>query len=315
MKEKKGSSKETRILICDPVDEQGVQILKNAGYAVDVKPDITPEDLLNTVENYHGLIVRGRTKVTPKIIERGKRLKALARVGVGLDNIDLETASEKGVVVVNTPEASSNAVAELIIGLMIALSRGICRGHAALKEGRWIKKTLIGGELMGKTLGIIGLGRIGKLVADKALGLGMKILAYDVIDISAEYIEKGIREVDSIEKILIDSDFVTIHVPLLKETYHLVNEKTLSQMKSSAYLINASRGPVVDTKALAKALKKGWIAGAALDVFEAEPPTEKDLLEQDNIVLTPHIGAQSVEAQKEASIIAAEKLKQILCIR
>ncbi|MFQ5711329.1 MAG: hydroxyacid dehydrogenase [Candidatus Geothermarchaeales archaeon] len=298
--------------MCDPIDEKGIRILRDEGLIVDVKPRITPEELLREVERYQGLIVRGRTKVTKEVIDRGRTLRVIVRAGAGLDNIDVEYASERDIKVINTPEALSNAVAELTIGLMIALGRGICRGHEALKRGEWVKGKLIGRELKGKTIGIVGMGKIGRHVADKALGLGMKVSAYDVIPLSQEYKDKGVREVEHIDEVFADSDYITLHVPLMEETHHMVDEKLLRKMKSSAFLINASRGAVIDTEALIRALRGGWIAGAALDVFEVEPPIGSELLKFENVVATPHIGGQSVEAQREASITAAKKLIQAL---
>ena len=302
-----------RVLITDPVDPSGPELLRSAGVQVDYRPDISADELKAIVGQYDALMVRGRTKVTREVLEAGAgRLRAVCRVGVGLDNIDLGAAEELGITVLNTPEASTQAVAELTVGLMLALARSIPRADGALKGGRWIKKELMGWELAGKTLGIIGFGRIGQRVAEICSALRMRILAYRRTrppGIEAVLARTGAKLVP-LEELLRSSDIITIHVPLTPETRHMIGRREIAMMKDGAILINTSRGGVVDEKALLEALRSGKLAGAALDVFEAEPPsgTSLELAKLPNVVATPHIGAQTREAQRAASRMAAEKL-------
>ena len=301
-----------KALICDPVEEVALATLSNAGVEVVYKPDIGREELLQIIKDFDVIIVRSRTKVDAEVITRGTSLKIIGRAGTGLDNVDLKKAEERKITVINTPEAPVNAVAELVIGLMIAVSRGIHVGDRLIRLGEWPKKRLVGYELRGKTLGVIGLGRIGRRVAEIARGFGMKILAYDVIEIPKEVLERLETRIIPLEELLRNSDYITLHVPLTEETRHMINEEKLKMMKRNAFLINASRGAVIDEEALYKALKEGWIAGAALDVFENEPPIGSKLLELDNVVLTPHIGAQTHEAQESAAALLSERLVEKL---
>jgi len=297
-----------KALVCDPVSDLALRILEEAGVEVSYRPDIGREELLSVVDGYEVLVVRSRTRVDAEVITRGGRLRVVGRAGTGLDNIDLEKSEERGVAVVNTPEAPVNAVAELVIGLMIAVSRGIHVGDRLIRLGKWPKKHLVGTELHGKTLGVVGLGRIGRRVAEIARGFGMKILAYDVVEIPKEILDALETKLIPLDELLRNSDYITLHVPLTEETRHMINEEKLKIMKRSAFLINASRGAVIDEEALYKALKEGWIAGAALDVFEHEPPAGSRLLELDNIVVTPHIGTQTKEAQELAATLLAERI-------
>ena len=303
-----------KVLVTDPLDPAGMEMLKSEGIQVDYRPGITHEELKAVVGNYDALIVRGRTKVTRDVIEAGRgRLKAICRAGVGLDNIDLEAAREAGVEVFNTPEAPTEAVAELTVGLIIALARSIPKADRALKEGRWAKKELVGWELRGKTLGIIGFGRIGQRVAEICHALGMKIIAYRRTrppGIEAVLARTGARMASSIEEVLRESDIITLHVPLTPQTRHMIGRREISMMKDGAILVNTSRGGVVDEEALYEALVSGKLAGAALDVFEEEPPKDISLklAQLPNVVATPHIGAQTAEAQRAASELAAKKL-------
>ena len=302
-----------RVLVTDPVDPSGLELLEEAGVEVHYEPEIGPEELLAVVGQYDALLVRGRTKVTRPIIRASKgRLKAICRVGVGLDNIDLEAAREAGVEVLNTPEALTEAVAELTVGLMLALARRIPYADGQLKEGRWAKRELMGFELKGKTLGIIGFGRIGQRVAEICHALGMKILAFRRTrppGIEEVLARTGAKMVP-LEELIGSSDIITLHVPLTPQTRHMIGEREISMMKDGAILINTSRGGVVDEEALYRALVSGKLAGAALDVFEEEPPRgiSLELAKLPNVVATPHIGAQTVEAQGTASKLAAEKL-------
>ena len=302
-----------KVLVCEPVSEKALEILKNAGMEVDYIPGISYGELVKSVKNYHVIVVRGATRVDSEVISRGEVLRVIGRAGTGLDNIDLKTAKERGVVVINTPEALVNSVAELVIGLMIAVSRKIALADKLVRAGEWPKHRLMGQELKGKTLGIVGFGRIGRRVAEMALTIGMEILAYDVIEIPREVLEKLRTRLVPLEELLANSDYITLHVPLTEETYHMIGEKELRMMKKNAIIINTSRGAVIDTEALYKALKEGWIAGAALDVFEQEPlPRDSRLIELDNVVLTPHIGAQTVEAQELAGTLLAERIVEEL---
>lgn len=296
-----------KVLVCDEISESGIKLLRNAGFQVDIKFNITPEQLKQTIAEYDAAIVRSRTIFTKEILEAGRKLKVVGRAGVGLDNIDVETAKKRGVEVLNTPEALTASVAELTIALMLSLAREILRADRAMKEGKWIKKELMGTSLRKKTLGIVGFGRIGAYVASIAKALGMNIL---VTDPHAD--PQRLKEVDAqnvpLNVLLKESDFVSLHVPLTPETHHMIGEKQLQLMKHSAFLINTSRGAVVDEKALLTALQSGKLAGAALDVYEVEPPADLTLVKMSNTICTPHIGAQTEEAQELAATIIAEKV-------
>ncbi|MEM2238326.1 MAG: D-2-hydroxyacid dehydrogenase [Candidatus Caldarchaeum sp.] len=302
-----------RVLVADPIDQTSVKMLRGAGFAVDLKPDISAAELEEMISGYNVLIVRGRTKVTAKVIEKGvPALKVVGRAGVGLDNVDVEAAAKHGVKVLNTPEAPTNSVAELVIGLMIAVARKIAWCDKVMRSGIWPKHEAMGVELAGKTLGVIGYGRIGRRVAEIAYAIGMKILAYDVIPIPEEVLAKTSTRLTTLEEVLRSSDFITLHVPLTPETRHLIDAEKISMMKPSAILVNASRGEVVDEEALYQALSTGRLAGAGLDVFEREPPFGSKLLELNNVVVTPHIGAQTREAQQAAGILLARKIIETL---
>jgi len=297
-----------RVLVCDPVHEEGIEKLRRAGLEVDVKPAISHEELRNAVSNYDALIVRSRTKVTKEIIEAGKQLKAIGRAGVGLDNIDLETAEKQGIAVLNTPDSPAEAVAELTIGLMISLARNISIADQAMKGGEWIKKKLEGWELRDKTLGVIGLGNIGERVARIAKAMGMKILITKRTPPKPELLRELEGEFVPLLELLQRSDVVTIHVPLTPQTHYMIGAKELKLMKNGAFLINTSRGAVVDEKALLEALQSGKLGGAALDVYETEPPTDLTLIRLPNVICTCHIGAQTKEAERAASNMIAERI-------
>ena len=301
-----------RILVCDPIHEDGVNMLKEAGYNVELDTKITGEELVDKIGDYDAVIIRSRTNVDERVLRAKGRLKAVARAGVGLDNVDLETAKKMGIQVINSPEAPSNAVAELVLGLMLALARRIPEGDASMKRGEWIKRQLTGFELKGKTLGIIGFGRIGYELGKKCKALGMTVVAYDVaMDRVIKYVEEIRAESVTMEDLLSGSDFVSLHVPLLPQTRNLIGRDQIGLMKKSAYLINAARGGIIDEMALRDALVKGKLGGAALDVFANEPPDNTSLTGLKNIICMPHIGAATVEAQRANSTIVAEKLIQI----
>ena len=302
-----------RVLVCEPIHEDGVRMMREAGFQVDLKTAITGKELIEIVGGYDALVVRSRTKVTGEVLAEAGRLKAVARAGVGLDNIDVEEAKRRGVEVINSPEAPSNAVAEIVIGFMFSLARRIPEADASMKRGEWIKGRLTGFELRGKTLGVIGFGRIGYLLAKKAKALGMRALTYDVIiEKLMDYVEEAGAEAVPLKRLLASSDFVTVHVPLLPQTRHMIGRREMEMMKRGAYLINAARGAIVDEEALREALTSGRLAGAALDVYEEEPPGDTVLTGLRNVVCTPHIGATTEEAQRANSTIVAEKLIKIL---
>lgn len=298
-----------RVLVCDAIDSNGLEIMRRNGLNVDYKPDIRHEELLNAVKDYNILIVRSRTKVRKDVIDASNgSLRLIARVGVGLDNIDVEYAKSKGIKVINAEEAAMTSVAELVIGLMIALARGIVRADHAMKQGRWIKSELLGIELKGKYLGIVGMGKIGTRIARLARALGMNIIAYDIARIDPMLVRELGIVVTDLDTLMRSADFITLHVPLNDSTRHMIDEHKLALMKRTAYIINTSRGAVIDENALLNALKSKSIAGAALDVFEVEPPTNQELITLDNIICTPHIGAQTKEAQELAANVIAEKV-------
>ena len=302
-----------RVLVCDPIHNDGIKILREAGYIVDLRTSITGIELVGAVEEFDAIVVRSRTQVTEQVLEAGKRLKAVARAGVGLDNVDLNAAKQSGIIVVNSPEAPSNAVAELVLGLMLSLARRIPEADDSMKKGKWIKKQLTGIELKGKTLGIIGFGRIGYRLAKIAVALEMRVLTYDVvIEKLMEFVEEAGADAVDLDELLGASDFVTIHVPLLPQTKHMIGTEEISAMKDGAYLINAGRGGLIDEEALRKALVNGKLAGAALDVYEEEPPRDISLIGLQNVVSLPHIGSATVEVQRANSTVVAEKLVKIL---
>ncbi|HZA65220.1 MAG TPA: hydroxyacid dehydrogenase [Nitrososphaeraceae archaeon] len=300
------------VLICDSINQNGIDILKKAGMKVDYKPNILTEELLSIVKDYQVILVRSRTKITREVIQEASNAKIIARAGVGLDNIEVTAAEEKGIRVVNAPEAAINAVSELTVGNMISLARSIPLADSEMKRGKWIKKDLMGTELSGKYLGIVGVGNIGRNVGRIAKGLRMNLIGYDPYPIDRDYIKEVGLIVTDLNTLIQSADFITCHVPLLEETKHLFNAELISNMKSTAYLINASRGGVIDESALYNALCNGSIAGAALDVFETEPPLNNLLIGLPNVICTPHIAAQTKEAQALTSIVIAEKIIQII---
>ena len=278
---------------------------------VDYKPNILTDELISIVKDYQVILVRSRTRITREVIQVASNAKIIARAGVGLDNIEVKAAEERAIRVINAPEAAMNAVSELTIGYMISLARSIPHADREMKKGNWIKKDLMGTELSGKYLGIVGVGNIGRNVGRIAKGLRMNIIGYDPYPIDRDYIREVGLIVTDLKTLIQSADFITCHVPLLEETKHLFNAELISNMKPTAYIINASRGGVIDENALYNALCNGSIAGAALDVFETEPPLNKLLIELPNVICTPHIGAQTKEAQQLTSIVIAEKIIQI----
>jgi len=300
------------VLICDSINQTGIDILKKAGMKVDYKPNILTDELLSIVKDYQVILVRSRTKITREVIQAASNAKIIARAGVGLDNIEVTAAEDKGIRVINAPEAAINAVSELTVGNMISLARSIPLADSEMKRGKWIKKNLMGTELSGKYLGIVGVGNIGRNVGRIAKALRMNLIGYDPYPIDRDYIKEVGLIVTDLNTLVQSADFITCHVPLLEETKHLFNTELISNMKSTAYIINASRGGVIDETALYNALCNGSIAGAALDVFETEPPLNNPLIGLSNVICTPHIGAQTKEAQELTSIVIAEKIIQII---
>jgi D-3-phosphoglycerate dehydrogenase len=301
-----------KVLVCDSIDKTGIDSMKHSGLTVDYRPEIKSSEIISSAKDYEVIVVRSRTKITKEIIDAASRLRIIARVGVGLDNVDVKAAEAKQIKVINAPEAASTAVAELAIGLMISLARSIPRADAETKKGDWIKKELTGSQLSGKYLGIIGVGNIGRNIGRMAKALRMNLIGYDIYPINREFINETGMIVTDLNTLLESSDFVTCHVPSTQETKHMFNTERFTKMKPNAFLINTSRGDIIDENALYEMLKNNKLGGAALDVFEVEPPTNKLLLGLPNIVCTPHIGAQTKEAQELASIVIAEKIIQIL---
>ena len=297
-----------QILICDPIHEAGITMMERNGLAVDLKPQITSSTLQQVVGNYDALIVRSRTKVTMDVIKLGKRLKAIGRVGVGLDNINLQAATTHSIAVFNSPEASAEAVAELTIGLMLSLARNIPFADNSMKERKWMKKQMTGWLLEGKTLGLLGLGNIGLRVAAIAKALGMKILVTKRTPPEAKLLADLGGKYVPLSELLMQSDIVSIHIPLNEQTRHLISDKEFTIMKGGAYLINTARGAIVDETALYKALQTGKLAGAALDVYEMEPPLNSQLTPLPEVICTPHIGGQTIESQRKAAEIVAKKI-------
>jgi D-3-phosphoglycerate dehydrogenase len=297
-----------KVLITDGLDDNGKALLRESVELTD-QPGITAEDLMKVIGQFDALIVRGRTKVTPAIFEAGKNLKVVGRAGVGVDNIDLAAAKANKVTVVNSPLATTTAVAELTLGLMLSAVREIPRADASMKAGKWLKKEFEGAELNGKTLGVMGFGRIGAAVAARASAFGMKILGYDPLIPAAEITKRGGEPV-SIDELLKRADMITMHLPLTADTKGMLNTASFAKMKTGVYIICAARGGVIEENALLEALNNGKVAGAALDVLSVEPPGAElgGLVGHPKVIITPHVGAQTVEAQSRAANDIAEEV-------
>ena len=295
-----------KILVSDGLSEAGLKLLGTAG-EVTANPKITADELIAALPEYDALVVRSRTKVNAKVIAAGAKLKVIGRAGVGVDNIDVPAAVAKGITVVNSPLAASVAVAELTVGLMFALARNIAAADASLKQNKWEKSAFMGTELDGKTLGLLGLGRIGTETARRAVALGMKVIAYDPA-LQADQIKARFAEPASFDEVLGKSDYVSLHLPLTATNKNLLGAEQFAKMKKGARLVCAARGGVVDEAALKAALDSGQLSGAALDVYAAEPPEAGSIATHPKVVATPHIGAQSHEAQTRAGIGIAEEV-------
>lgn len=301
-----------KVLVSDNLGEMGLKIFKAEGIDVDVKTGLTPEALKEIIRDYDGLVIRSATKVTADLLEAAENLKVVGRAGIGLDNVDIPAATKKGVVVMNTPGGNVVTTAEHAIALMMAMSRNIPQGTSSLKAGRWDKKYLQGRELTGKTLGLIGFGKIGSVVADRARGLKMRVVIHDPV-ISSETVVKQGFETVTLEELYNQSDFITIHVPKGPNTANMINQKAFEQMKDGVMLINCARGGIVDENALYDALQAGKVAKAALDVFEVEPPSaDHPLLALDNVIATPHLGASTLEAQTNVAVAVANQIAAFL---
>jgi D-3-phosphoglycerate dehydrogenase len=288
-----------KVLVCDRIADEGMRMMEAKGYEVARCWDLPKTQLASVVADYDALIVRSATKVTAELLGNAKKLRVIGRAGEGLDNIDLKKAREMGIEVVNTPHVAATSVAELTIGHLLALARSIVEGTLSLREGKWIKEELMGVEINGKTLGIVGCGSIGKTVERLAMALGMKVVGVDMC-VYGRFV--------TLEEMLPQADFITVHVPLTPHTRHLLSAKEFAMMKDGVMLVDCSRGGVVDQEALYDALVSGKVKAAALDVFEEEPPKNSKLLKLKNVHATPHIGAQTYEAQLKSSILIAERV-------
>jgi D-3-phosphoglycerate dehydrogenase len=285
-----------RILVSDPIAEAGIEVLRQAG-EVDVRTGLPREELIRCIGDYDALVVRSETKVTADVIAAATRLRIIGRAGVGVDNIDVAAATQRGIIVVNSPEGNTIAAAELTVAMLLALARNIPQADRSLRAGEWKRSKFVGTEVYRKTLGIIGLGKIGREVARRAKGLGMNVIAYDPFTPS-EVAERIGVTLTNLDTLLAQSDFVSIHAPLNEQTRNLINAERIARMKDGAFLINCARGGIVDEQALADAIRTGKLAGAAVDVFSKEPPPpDNPLLSLEQCVLTPHLGASTTEAQ------------------
>lgn len=298
-----------KILVADKLDARGLEILQKApGLKVDNKPGLAPEELKKIIGEYEGLVVRSATKVTADVIEAAGKLRVIGRAGIGVDTVDVEAASKRGIIVMNTPLANTITTAEHAVSMMLSLARKIPQAHATMKAGQWEKKKFTGVEVYGKTLGVVGIGNIGKIVARRAQGLEMKVIAYDPF-ITREKAESLGVELVELDELLARADFITIHVPKNKETVNLIDAAAFAKMKKGVRLINCARGGILNEADLVAAIKEGKVAGAALDVFEQEPLSpESPLLGVEEIIMTPHLGAATTEAQENVSTAIAEQM-------
>ena len=297
-----------KVLVSDKLADVGIKMFEEAdGIEVDVNVGLAPEELKAIIGDYDALVIRSATKVTEEILDAATRLKVIGRAGIGLDNVAIRAATKRGIVVMNTPEGNVVTTAEHSIAMMLALSRNIPQGTASLKAGRWEKKKLQGREIFNKTLGVLGYGRVGRIVADRARGLKMQVIVHDPY-VNRELVEQAGFEVVSLEELYRRSDFVTVHVPKMKETLNLINKAAFDQMKPGVMIIHCARGGIVNEKDLADALESGKVGGVALDVFETEPPGRSPLFEFNSVVCTPHLGASTAEAQTNVAVSVAEQI-------
>ncbi len=301
-----------KVLVSDKLSEDGLEVFRKAGFDVDHLPEITQEEILNTIHEYDAWVVRSRSRATAPILEKADKLRVIGRAGVGIDNVDVDAASKRGIIVMNTPGGNTISTAEHAISMMMAIARKIPAADASMKAGKWDKKAFMGVELRGKTLGVLGLGRIGQEVCKRMKAFSMDILAYDPF-VSPEVMKQLGVEPGTVDEICKSADFITIHTPLSPETKKLINAERLATMKKTCRIVNCARGGIVDEEALAEALTAGTIAGAALDVFENEPiATDHPLRDVANVILTPHIAASTVEAQENVAIQVANQIVDVL---
>lgn len=301
-----------KILVSDNLSEAGIEKLTRIpGFEVEVKTKLTPEEFRQTIKDFDALVIRSNTKVTAESLENAGKLKVIGRAGIGLDNVDIEAASKRGIVVMNTPEGNVITTAEHAIAMMLALTRNIPQASGSMKAGKWEKKRFQGKEVYNKVLGIIGVGRIGRVVADRAMGLKMKVIGFDPY-IDSEVIDSlGIEGV-SFDELLERSDYVTVHTPMTAETRGIINAEAFKKMKTGVFVINCARGGIVNETDLCEAIKSGKVAGAALDVFTVEPPAGNPLLELDHVIATPHLGASTEEAQENVAVAVADQVADFL---
>lgn len=300
-----------RVLVTDHLQEVGVEALRREGLEVDAVPPLPEDELCQRIGRYEGLIVRSATKVTARVIEAGRNLRVVGRAGTGVDNIDVDAASRRGIIVMNTPGANTIAAAEHTLALLLTLARKIPEAHRALRERKWERERFVGVEVYGKTLGVIGLGRIGTEVARRAFGLRMQVIAYDPY-LSAEVAQRLGVELTDLPEFFRRSDFITVHTPLTAETRNFIGAEEIAQMKAGVRLINCARGGVINEQALAHAILSGRVAGAAVDVFEKEPPWDSPLLGLSQVITTPHLGASTEEAQTGVALAIAQQVADAL---
>ena len=297
-----------KVLITDPISDEGIKLLKSdPGLQVDVETKLTKEQLIEKIKDYDALIIRSETQVTKEVIDAADHLKIIGRAGVGIDNVDVPAATEKGIIVANAPEGNTIAACEHTISMMFAMSRNIPQANISLKSGKWERSKFMGVEILGKTLGIIGLGRIGGELTIRARGMGMEVLAYDPFTTPERAKDIGAR-LTTLDEIYEKADFITVHTPLIPSTKHMVSTPQFEKMKKGVRIINCARGGIIDEAALLEAIKSGKVAGAALDVFEKEPPVGNPLLELNQVIATPHLGASTKEAQVSVATIIAEQV-------
>ena len=294
-----------RVLITDNLSPAGLDLLRKAGLEIDLRSGLTPPQVREALQTADGIIIRSGTTLTPEILQGQPRLKAIVRAGVGVDNIDIPSATREGIVVMNTPAGNTTSTAEHTIAMMMALSRNIGPAAASMKGGKWDRKSFTGTQLSGKTLAVVGLGRIGMAVARRAIGLEMKVIGYDPFLSTQKGAEQGIEVVRNIDELIERCDLLTVHTPLTDETRGVINAARIARMKKGVRIINCARGGIVDETALADALESGHVAGAALDVFVQEPPKDQRLIMLPNVLATPHLGASTDEAQELVAIEAA----------
>ncbi len=302
-----------KILITDKMAIEAIKLFEENNHIVKYE-ELDEKNLIKEIPKYDALMIRSRTKAYKDVINAGAKgnLKVIGRAGIGVDNIDIKSCANYNIKVVNAPTGATQSVAELAITYMLGLSRSISKADFSLKNGEWNKKKLLGNEIYGKTLGLIGCGNIGRLTAKYAKAFNVSVIGYDPF-LSKEDMQKDeINKIEDLADLLADSDYVSLHLPHMKSTHHIINKEMLSKMKKTAFIINCSRGGIVDEKALYKVLKDGKIAGAGIDVFENEPPTDNPLLELDNVILTPHLGANTKEAQIKAGTVCAEQIIKVL---